>query len=154
MSQPNSSHPSMTRRQSGGCHCGAVRFEVDLDLTLPVSRCNCTICTKLAATGAIVQPPAFSLLSSEADLSHYVWGPVAKRFFCSKCGVYCFSEGYLEQVGGDYVSVNVNCLDDVDVAELKVIYWDGRHDNWQAGPRDTPWPIKAQTESLQSAPAA
>jgi hypothetical protein len=37
--------------------------------------------------------------------------------------------------------VNLNTLDGVELAELELVYWDGRHDNWQAGPRDTPWPI-------------
>jgi len=41
------------------------------------------------------------------------------------------------------VSVNLNTLDDVDPRDVKVIYWDGRHDNWQAGPRDIAWPIVA-----------
>jgi hypothetical protein len=37
--------------------------------------------------------------------------------------------------------VNLNCLDDADPNALKVAHWDGRHDNWQAGPRDAPWPM-------------
>jgi hypothetical protein len=44
-------------------------------------------------------------------------------------------------LGGEYVSVNVLCLDEVDPATLKTIYWDGRHNNWAAGPRETPWAI-------------
>ncbi len=52
----------------------------------------------------------------------------------------CFSRGYLEQLGGDYVCVSFNALDDVDPADVKTVYWDGRHDNWQAGARDKPWP--------------
>src|SRR5262245_23675412 len=91
MSQPNQSGRAPKTRCTGSCHCGAVRFEVELNLAAPVSRCNCSICTKLGATGAIVHPEAFKLRSPESDLSTYVWGPVSKRFFCSKCGVYCFA---------------------------------------------------------------
>jgi len=57
------------------------------------------------------------------------------------CGTHCFARGVLEQLGGAYVSVNVNALDDVDPGIMKPIFWDGRHNNWQAGPRETPWPI-------------
>ncbi len=46
-------------------------------------------------------------------------------------------------LGGDFVSVNVNTLDDHDPSTTAVTYWDGRHDNWQAGARPTPWPITA-----------
>ena len=131
------------RRHTGSCHCGAVRFEVQVDATAG-ARCNCTVCTKVGAVSAIVKPEAFRLLTDEGSLSFYEWGgKTAKRYFCKDCGVSCYSRGYLEQIGGDYVSVNFNALDDVDPATVNVVYWDGRHNNWQAGPRATPWPIDA-----------
>ncbi|WP_394825560.1 GFA family protein [Pendulispora albinea] len=129
-------------KHQGSCHCGAVRFEVAYDPSAGASRCNCSICTKTAILGAIVKPNAFTLLTSEGDLGWYEWGgKTARRFFCKTCGVQCFGRGYLEQVGGDYVSFNVNCLDDLEIKDLNVVYWDGRHDNWEAGPRPAPWAI-------------
>jgi hypothetical protein len=41
------------------------------------------------------------------------------------------------------VSVNLHCVDGFDVSRTTLVYWDGRHDNWNAGPRSTPWPIDA-----------
>jgi hypothetical protein len=123
----------------GSCHCGAVHFEVELDAS-GGSRCNCTVCTKIAQTGAAVKPSAFKLVSGEGALSEYVWGAkISKRYFCKHCGVHCFGHGHLAELGGDYTSVNLNCLDDVDHAERNVVYWDGRHDNWRAGTRREPW---------------
>jgi hypothetical protein len=55
--------------------------------------------------------------------------------------VHCFGSGHLAELGGDFVSINYNTLDDVDPLDVKVSYWDGRHDNWQAGARDNPWRI-------------
>lgn len=128
-------------KHTGTCHCGAVRFAVTLD-ALQGSRCNCSVCTKIGATTCIVKPQAFTLLAGEDALSTYAWGArIGERMFCRTCGVHCFAPGRLEQLGGDYVSVNLNCLDDIDPAAVPVIHWDGRHDNWQAGPRDAPWPI-------------
>lgn len=128
-------------KHKGSCHCGAVRFEVEIDAS-QASRCNCSICTKLGAVGGIVKPAAFQLLSDPADLGHYAWGAkISTRHFCKQCGVYCYGEGYLEEVGGEFVSVNFNCLDDIDLRDVSVVHWDGRNDNWQAGPRATPWPI-------------
>ncbi len=130
-------------RHSGSCHCGAVRFETEVDATSG-SRCNCSICSRLGATTAIVAPAEFRLLEGEEALTAYEWGfRTAKRYFCSRCGITCFLRGHLEQLGGDYVSVVLNCLEDVDPAEVAVQHWDGRHNNWAAGPRATPWPIKA-----------
>lgn len=128
-------------RHTGSCHCGAVRFEVALDPNFQASRCNCSICTKTAVTGTIVKPHAFRLLAGEAELGRYDWRTEkTRRFFCKHCGVHCYGAGHLEELGGDFVSVNVNCIDDIDVDALQMVYWDGRHDNWMAGPRPSPWP--------------
>ena len=131
-----------THRRAGGCHCGAVRFEAALAPDRPGSRCNCSVCTKTAVTSGMVKPADFTLLAGEDDLRGYEWGAkISRRFFCGRCGVHCFGRGYLEEIGGDYVAVNLNCLVGFDPADSPVIFWDGRHDNWQAGPRPTPWPV-------------
>ena len=136
--------PAGVRLHTGGCHCGAVRFQVEIDPQAGGARCNCSICTKTAGTTAIVKPEAFQLLSTRDHLSMYEWGgKTGQRFFCKTCGVHCFGPGYLEQVGGAYVSVSLNCLDQVDPNQMPIVYWDGRHDNWHSGPRSAPWPIFA-----------
>jgi hypothetical protein len=118
-----------------------VRFEVQVD-SAAAARCNCSICAKISTLGAIVKPAAFTLLTGEGDLGVYEWGAkISKRHFCKHCGIHCFGRGHLAEVGGDYVSVNFNCLDDVELGDVRVSYWDGRHNNWQAGTRDRPWPI-------------
>ena len=128
-------------KHQGSCHCGDVRYEVELDPSQG-TRCNCTICTKLGVTGAMVKPAAFTLLSDEAKLASYSRMPeIASRYFCARCHVLCFGKGHLAELGGDFVSVNLNTLDDHDLATTTIGYWDGRHDNWQGGLRPTPWPI-------------
>jgi hypothetical protein len=128
------------KTHQGSCHCGAVRFEVDVDAAKG-SRCNCSICAKVGQTGTSVKPDAFKLLAGEDSLGVYEWGPkISKRFFCKNCGIHCFGRGHLAELGGDYVSVNLNCLDDAELADMQVTFWDGRHNNWQAGTRSTPWP--------------
>ena len=140
MSNNTQTPPKLHR---GACHCGAVRFEVKVALE-QVTRCNCSICTKTAWVGALVKPDAFTLLAGEADLGSYEWGhKISKRHFCKHCGVQVYGAGVLEEVGGPFVSINVSALDDVEIQQIPLIYWDGRHDNWQAGPRPTPWPIYA-----------
>lgn len=132
------SHPS---KHTGGCHCGAVRFEAEVDPTVG-GMCNCTVCTKIAWVGAILEPAAFTLLQGEDSLSTYEWGGrISQRKFCKHCGCHCFAFGHLEVLGGDYVSINLNCVDDFDLSKVKLSYMDGRHNNWMAGPRPTPWPV-------------
>jgi len=104
--------------------------------------CNCSICQKGGSLVGIVKPDAFRLLTPESNLSFYEWGPkVSKRYFCKGCGVMCFARGHLEELGGAYMTVNLNTLDDIDPKDVKVTYWDGRHNNWEGGGRDNPWPI-------------
>ena len=142
----NNDHATnQTRNQSGNhggsCHCGAVRFRAQLDLGRGATRCNCSICTKLGLTALLVKPPAFALLAGAGGLGAYQWGgKIATRYFCKVCGVFVYAQGFLAEVGGDFVSINLNCVDDVDVDQLPIAYWDGRHDNWDAGPSPAPWP--------------
>jgi hypothetical protein len=130
-------------RHLGICHCGAVRFAVALDLAQGASRCNCGLCTKISVTAAFAKPAAFTLLSDAAALGAYGWGGRgARRYFCKICGTHCFARGDLPELGGAYVSVNVNVLEDVDPATVPVRSWDGCHDSWEPAPRATPWPLR------------
>lgn len=141
------------RVHPGSCHCGAVRFQVELPERPGGSRCNCTICFKTNVTGAIAKPEGFQLLAGADNLSTYAWGgKTARRYFCKTCGVHCFARGYLAEVGGDYVSINLNAIDDIEVAELPLVYWDGRHNNWYAGTRATPWPVFSSPPAAWSDP--
>jgi hypothetical protein len=128
------------RTITGSCHCGRVRIEADLDLAAGSSRCNCSICAKLRAWSFIVKPQAVRLISGEPDLSSYEWGAkISSRKFCKHCGVHVFSRGYLEEVGGEFCSVNVAVLD-LDPAALAAIpvrYCNGRSNNWETPPQFT-----------------
>ena len=130
-------------KHHGTCLCGDIQFEVELDLSKG-SQCNCTLCTKLGATGSLVKPADFTLLSPESALASFSRTPqIGSRFFCARCHIYCFGKGHLEVLGGDFVSVNLHCIDGFDLARTELVHWDGRHDNWSAGPRPSRWPIAA-----------
>ncbi|HET7811545.1 MAG TPA: GFA family protein [Steroidobacteraceae bacterium] len=128
------------QKVGGGCHCGRVRIQVNVDLAAGTGRCNCSICSKLRNWSVIVKPEALQLVAGEQDLSSYEWGPrISKRMFCRHCGVHVFGAGYLEQVGGDYRSVNVAVLDlEPPVLDtLPIRYFDGRNNAWMETPAYT-----------------
>ncbi|RVK26712.1 GFA family protein, partial [Sinorhizobium meliloti] len=59
---------------------------------------------------------------------------------CTACGVTPYGHGYVEEIGGAFVSINVACLDGVDPAEfaaLPIQYMDGLHNNWWNAPAET-----------------
>jgi len=125
---------------TGACHCGKVRIEADLDLAAGTNRCNCSICGKLRAWTVITKPQALRLLAGQDDLSSYEWGAkISQRMFCKHCGVHVFGRGYLEQVGGDFVSVNLAVMDvePATLAALPVRYFDGADNNWMQTPKFT-----------------
>ncbi len=114
--------------KSGGCHCIAVRFEVDLEPTVEAHACNCSMCEKVGFLHLIVPERRFRLTSDPAALTEYTFNTgVAKHLFCKVCGVKSF---YRPRSNPDGWSVNARCLDDTTGLDLTVEVFDGQ--NWEA----------------------
>src|SRR5919106_735102 len=128
----------MLKTYKGSCHCGAVRFEADIDLSKGTSKCNCSICWKSRNWSTIVKPDQFRLLAGEDHLGDYQWNTkVGHHRFCKQCGVATHGDGYLEQIGGAYVSIRRASRDEVEPAELldaPLTLCDGRNNAWWQPP--------------------
>jgi len=112
---------------TGGCHCGAVRFEAMAEAQPELLDCNCSICARAGFLHLIVRHENFILLSGEDQLSSYKFGSgQADHRFCSVCGVKSF---YQPRSHPDCWSVNFNCLDGEHGLEPIVEKFDGQ--NWE-----------------------
>jgi hypothetical protein len=111
----------------GGCHCGKVSYEVKADLSQQVIACNCSICQKKGHLLTFLPAEQFRLLSGEDALTDYQFNTKnIHHLFCSTCGVQSFTRG-TGRDGKQMVSINVRCLEGVDLDKVKVTPYDGRH---------------------------
>jgi hypothetical protein len=111
---------------AGGCHCGAVRFEVEAPEQVEVERCNCSICRCSGYLHLIVPRNRFRLLQGAQAMETYTFNSgVARHTFCRTCGIKPF---YTPRSNPDGVDVNLNCLDTVPES-VQVVEFDGQ--NWE-----------------------
>jgi hypothetical protein len=106
----------------GGCHCGAIAFEVEAPVRVTVSECNCSICRMSGYLHLIVPRTHFRLLRGAEALSEYRFNTgSARHLFCSRCGVKSF---YVPRSNPDGYSVNLRCLDQSTLAEVTIERFD------------------------------
>lgn len=107
----------------GSCHCGAVQFEIDTEIT-DLYVCDCSLCRKKNALMTSVHEDRFNLVSGEGVLTLYQWNMrIARHYFCSVCGIYTFHK---KRSMPDHYGINVHSLDNFDPAEMPVRQADGK----------------------------
>jgi hypothetical protein len=84
---------------TGGCGCGAVRFELDAPPLVAVY-CHCTRCQRRSGTNAgasaRVDPASFRLVAGEEQLRAWQADGGLEKVFCGACG-----SGVLARRGDD-----------------------------------------------------
>ncbi len=97
---------------TGGCGCGAVRFEVTAPL-LTANYCHCTRCQRRSGTAASAnaraEPGSFRILSGQDSLR--AWRPAGgfEKWFCGDCGSALFSRHPHDP---DQVSIRLGAFDE------------------------------------------
>lgn len=112
----------------GSCHCGACRFEVDMEID-HVRVCDCSICRRRGALIHRVPAERFRLLTPLSNLTLYEWHTrTAKDYFCPVCGILPFRQPR-DPTDEEYAqgmqaftgwSVNVRCLEGVDLERIPI----------------------------------
>jgi len=111
----------------GGCHCGAVRFQVLVEEHSAID-CNCSICLKKGFLHLIVPQSNFTLISGANVLTTYTFNTgTAKHTFCRICGIHSF---YHPRSHPDAIDINIRCLDGDVLSLFDIKPFDGA--NWEA----------------------
>ena len=107
---------------NGSCHCGAVTFEVETDLSAAMM-CDCSICRRKNAVMTAVTQDKITITSGEDNLSLYQFNMMAaKHYFCKTCGIYTHHKRRRD----DLIGVNTGCLENLDAADLpEITYIEG-----------------------------
>ncbi len=109
---------------SGSCQCGAVSYEVDVDISEPIA-CTCSRCRRLGSLLAFAPISDFKLLSGADAMTDYQFNKhVLHHLFCATCGIQTHALG-TGRDGSEMVAINVNCLDGVDPRSLPFKTYDG-----------------------------
>ena len=130
---------------AGSCHCGAIRFEADIDLDEGSNRCNCSYCAKVRAWFAFARGVDRFRLLDGSGVSEYRWTPPGEPephltfTFCRICGVRTFARGQLASLGGTFHAVSVPTLDlsPAERAAIPVRYVNGRDGRYEEAPEHT-----------------
>ena len=93
---------------SGGCLCGAVRFELRGPLR-PVVACHCRQCQQSHGNYAAYTrlPRAGLSFTADRGLTWFASSEKARRGFCGTCGASLF----WDSLGSDEISVAAGCID-------------------------------------------
>ena len=88
-------------KHTGGCLCGAVRYEVQGPLR-DVINCHCTMCQRLhGAFGAHSKAKKANIrIVEDEGLTWYATSDTARRGFCRKCGSHLFWEPAAQDATG------------------------------------------------------
>lgn len=131
----------MLKTYKGSCHCGAIQYEADIDLSQGTGRCNCTFCLKARAWGTFVKPESFRRdPASDPGVPYHKHSQAPVKYHCARCGVRTHATGNADYMGGPFVCVFVATLDDASPEELlsgPIRYSDGLHNDWTHAPAET-----------------
>ena len=112
-------------KHAGGCHCGQVKFEVEMTIESGLS-CNCSICMKRGSLLAFTPETNFKLLAGEESLTEYRFNKKSiQHKFCKACGILPFAKATAPD-GNKMVAINVRCIEGIDLGKLKITEYNGR----------------------------
>jgi len=123
---------SIPTRFSGGCACGAIRYECSAP-PLAMVNCHCRDCQRAGGSGysptIVVSSKAFRLVSGESKYYSTTAesGGTARRAFCSECGAPLYASTSRRP---DVIGVRAGSLDDPTWYRASADVWTASAQPW------------------------
>jgi hypothetical protein len=118
----------------GSCHCGKIKFETNIDLSVGSSKCNCTFCRKYSNWNIKVSPENFKLLEGDDSITKYAnRSEIGYYAFCKHCGSLPFGLSKKTDWTDEGASIKVSSFDDMSIAEMNsmpMTYYNGLDNTW------------------------
>jgi len=109
----------------GGCHCGAVQFQIDDDIPTKAMSCNCSICRQKGLLLAFFPIAQFKLEKGQGASTNYEFNKhKIQHCFCSRCGSEPFAAGNNPD-GSEMRAINLRCVENVNLEALEIQHYDG-----------------------------
>ena len=115
------------QRLTGGCLCGAVRYEASGE-PLNVRVCHCRLCQK--ATGQAFFARAMYPVGRVAitgETTRFPSSEHVERLFCPRCGSGVFAQ---RASRADLIGITLGSLDDPDALKPEVQIWTSSRIGW------------------------
>lgn len=107
------------------CHCGALKCEVRVTNRRALA-CNCSICHKKGFLHVIAKREDVKIAKMGNRVEYRFGSKTAVHYHCDACGITPY---YIPRSHPDSYSINLRCLDDVDMASFEIVPFDGQ--NWE-----------------------
>ena len=112
---------------NASCHCGAVKFTVDIpDGMVSARRCDCSFCTMRGAVAVSTTLDGLKIVEGAENLTLYQFNTrAAEHYFCKTCGIYTH---HRRRSNPDEFGVNMACLRGHSPFQLdEIIVHDGQN---------------------------
>jgi hypothetical protein len=101
----------------GGCHCGAVTFEVQAELPGAAIECNCSHCRIKGLLLTFHSADQVSWSGADATADYRFNTHKLRHVFCRTCGAQPFAEGAAPD-GTATMAINLRCVPACDLTLL------------------------------------
>lgn len=132
----------MHDHHTGGCQCGAVRFEIRAEPVM-VYACHCSLCQKQSGSAfamAAAFPAGSMTLNGTAPAMFLRDGHEGRRFrcyFCPDCGSRIYHQWFGEAGDAPFYNIKPGTLDDTSWLRPGCHVWTGNAQPWvRFGPDD------------------